>query len=123
MPLCKQCKVFSNGPVLFDTCRTCVAAFLATPLPPNTNPTGASSTHSAVTNPFTNPLASTSSHASLPQAAPNPFHAGENALAHQLARESRTGKAKEKAKSTKSNTKTITYSLYNRNGDIPNGYG
>ncbi|KAI7953004.1 hypothetical protein MJO29_008635 [Puccinia striiformis f. sp. tritici] len=47
MPLCKQCKVFSNGPVLFDTCRTCVAAFLATPLPPNTNPTGASSTHSA----------------------------------------------------------------------------
>ncbi|KAH9448160.1 hypothetical protein MJO28_011694 [Puccinia striiformis f. sp. tritici] len=101
MPLCIQCKVFSNGPVLPGVCQTCVAAFMATPLPLNTNPTSAPSTRLAVTNPFTNPLASTSSHASLPQASPNPFYAGENAPARQLARESKTGKAKETDKTAK----------------------
>ncbi|KAH9444082.1 hypothetical protein Pst134EB_026467 [Puccinia striiformis f. sp. tritici] len=116
MPLCKQCKHLTNGPLLLEVCRNCVQAFLATPIPSrlpsvpaNEQPAG---------HQFINPFAPTGSQVSvqrttsLPQASLNPFHAGDNAHARQLARESRSGKGKEPLKAPKSNTKTITCSLY-----------
>ncbi|KAH9453368.1 hypothetical protein MJO29_012795 [Puccinia striiformis f. sp. tritici] len=112
MALCKQCKGFTHGPLLMEVCQNCLREFLATPIPPVTS--SRPSTQPAASHQY--PLASGTSvvpqqHiASLPS--PNPFHAGENAHARQIARESRSGKSKDTTKATKATFKTITCSLY-----------
>ncbi|KAI7945019.1 hypothetical protein MJO28_010714 [Puccinia striiformis f. sp. tritici] len=121
MPFCKQCKNHTQGALWSDTCRDCLRAFLGTDNEPITHrhaSSRSSTTQMHHTQPvqppahFSNPFPK--EHPSGPPAQPIPSHsnhAGENAFARHLARESRTGKSKEPSKNNKQATKTITCAL------------
>ncbi|KAA1087189.1 Eukaryotic elongation factor-2 kinase [Puccinia graminis f. sp. tritici] len=128
MPLCDQCKKWTQGELLRGICEPCVIGFLNRPSQ-STSSAGPSThvppTQPILTNPFTaisrqpkaflpshQPISKNPIRASLflSKSSPRPLHAGANAYSRHLAKEAQMGKSKDPSKPPAK--KTIESSLF-----------